>query len=175
MEGAEGGVTVVEGTGGEAERGGRAARRRFGAAAVLLAPGEVAAGREAEPGGEVFFRRPPSHVDSDLADDGEGGGCVNAVELGEVDPGEAMQVLAGIEAEGRASSLAPPACVGPGRRAGPVREPRELRLDRTVARRDLRLVELEQFYRLPQLEQVLCSPGALQRAGDGLRVRLAVG
>src|SRR5215469_8098833 len=96
MEGPERGVAVVEGAGGEAERGSRAARGGFGAAAALLAAGEVAAGGEAEPGGEVFFRGPPGHVEADLADHGEGGG-VDAIDPGEVDPGEAMQVLAGVE------------------------------------------------------------------------------
>lgn len=56
MEGAEGGPAVVEGTGGEAEGGGRANGRGFGADAPLLAAGGVAFGGEAEPGGEVFFR-----------------------------------------------------------------------------------------------------------------------
>src|SRR5262245_62607381 len=115
MKGAEGGAAVVEGTGREAERGGRAAGRRFGAAAALLAAGDVAAGREAEPGGEVFLRGPPGHVEADLADHGESGGRVDAIDLGEVDTGEAMQVLTGIEAEGGASGLAPTGRVGPGR------------------------------------------------------------
>src|ERR671936_9437 len=56
VKGPEGGSAVVKGTGGEPERGRRAAGRRFSPAAALLAAGELAAGREAEPGGEVLFR-----------------------------------------------------------------------------------------------------------------------
>ncbi len=51
-----------------------------------------------------------------------------------------MQVLAGIEAEGRASGLAPTGGVGEGLLPALVRKLRELRLDLVVARRDLLLV-----------------------------------
>src|SRR5262249_58700670 len=126
---------VVGGGGGEAERGSRAARGGFGAAAALLAAGEVAAGGEAEPGGEVFFRGPPGHVEADLADHGEGGGGVDAIDPGEVDPGEAMQVLAGVGAVGRASGRTPTGRGGPRRRAGLGRGKRGVRPRLATARR----------------------------------------
>src|SRR5712691_4562139 len=123
----------------------------------------------------MLFRGPPGHVEPDLGNDLEGCGRIDAVDPSEIDAGEAMQVLAGIKAEGGASGLSPTGRVGQGLARALVREPRELRLDLEVARRDLLLVELEEFHGLPQLEQMLRTPGALQRAGDRLRVRLAVG
>jgi len=63
MESAEGRATLVEGAGGEAEGGGREARRGFGAAATLLATGEVAAWGEAEPRYSSTCRQPSTMSD----------------------------------------------------------------------------------------------------------------
>src|SRR5262249_56600281 len=59
VEGAEGGPTMGEGTGGHTERGRHAAGGGFGSAAERLAPRDLAAGREAEPGGEMLLGGPP--------------------------------------------------------------------------------------------------------------------
>src|SRR5262249_58315831 len=109
--------------------GRRAAGRGFGAAAALLATGEVAAGGEAEPGGEVFFGGPAGHVEANLADHGEGGGGVDPVDVGEVNAGETMQVLAGREAGGGASGFGAAGSIGQRAGAGRIGEEGALGLE----------------------------------------------
>jgi hypothetical protein len=86
VERAERGSAVVEGAGREPEGGRRPVGRRFGPAAELLAAGDLAAGREAEPGGELFLGGPARHVDPDFSHDFQGRGGIDAIEAGERHP-----------------------------------------------------------------------------------------
>jgi hypothetical protein len=118
---------------------------------------------------------PPGHVEPDLGDHLEGRGGIDPIDPGEIDAGEAMEVLANIQA-GCGSSGLPRAGRG-GQDLAPalVFEPQELRLDLVVAGADLRLVELDEFQSLPEFEEVLRAPITLQGAGDRRRVGLAAG
>src|SRR5207247_2197062 len=171
--GAEGGLAVVEGTGGQTQRGRHPAGRGFGPGADRLAPRDPAARGEADPGGEVLFRGPAGHVETDLGDDLEGRGRVDAIDPGEVDTGDAIEVLASIEGRFGPSDLTLAGRHGQGLAPALVLEPSELGLDLAITGGDLLLIELDVFHGLTQLEEVLPAPGALQRAGDRLLVSLA--
>src|SRR4030095_3657454 len=100
-EGAERGLAVVRRTGRQAERSRRPAGGGLGATAECLAAGDLRARREGQPGGEVFVTRPAAHVEAGLRDDFAGGGRVDAVDAGEIDAREAIEVGADIEGGGR--------------------------------------------------------------------------
>ena len=118
---------------------------------------------------------PPGHVEPDLGDHLEGRGRVDPLDPGEIDAREAMEVLARIEGRGRASGLPRAGRVGQGPAPALVLESQELGLDLLIAGGDLCVVEVDEFQRLPELEEVLRAPGALERAGDRGRIALAVG
>src|SRR4029450_1305360 len=141
--------------------------------AECLAAGDLRARREGQPGGEVFVTRPAAHVEAGLRDDFAGGGRVDAVDAGEIDAREAIEVGADIEGGGRAVQLGRARLGGERVARGLVGEAAEGPLDLAIAGHALLLVEVEEFHRLPQREEVLRAPRSLQRAGNGLLVLLA--
>jgi hypothetical protein len=109
----------------------------------------------------------------DLGDDFESRVGVDAIDPGEVDARDAMEVLASIEA-GIGPSGLPLAGLGrQGLATALILQPSELGLDFVIAGGDLLLVEVDEFRSLTELEEVLGAPGALQRTGDRRLVGLA--
>jgi acyl-CoA synthetase (AMP-forming)/AMP-acid ligase II len=90
--------------------------------------------------GHAPTRAPP---ESDLGDDLESRGRVDAIDPGEIDAGEAMEVLASIEGGGDPSGLTAAGRGGQGLATALVLESSELRLDLVIAGGDLLLVELD--------------------------------
>ena len=65
----EGRLTLVEGLCCQTQGSGGSVGRRFGATTEAFATGDLAAWSQTEPGAEVFFCRPATHVESNLTDD----------------------------------------------------------------------------------------------------------
>ena len=108
--------------------------------------------------------RPPGHVQPDLADELEGGMCLNPVDTGQVHPCDSIQVAASIER--RCVVLGPPALFLGLRRQrpfAPALERVQKGFDLPVAFGYLALVSGVKLYCLGELEQVFVSPMAVQR------------
>src|SRR5262249_16293727 len=126
---------------------------------VILLPGESLS-QEAKffSVGQRVMSRPIS------ADDLESRVRVDAIDPGEVDARDAIEVLASIEGGFGPPGLTLARLRGQGVATALVLELSELGLDRVIAGGDLRLVELDELHSLTQFEEVLRAPGALQRA-----------
>src|SRR4030095_15753357 len=96
---------VVQRARRQAERSRRPAGGGLGATAECLAAGDLRARREGPPGSGVFVTRRANPVEAGLRDDFAGGGRVDAVDAGEIDAREAIEVGADIEGGGRAVQL----------------------------------------------------------------------
>src|SRR3972149_1354588 len=90
--------------GSEAEGGRGAVSAALGARGEDPAAGDLGAGAQAEPRGEVFFGRPAGHIEADLGDESEGDGSIDALDTGEVHAGDAEEGGAGVEGGGIAVS-----------------------------------------------------------------------
>ena len=134
-------------------------RAPFGLAAHHLATGDLRARTQSQPRREVLVRRESAHVGSDLADDHQRGGHVDAVDAREVHAAHLEQPRAQVELRRVAGLAALLAFVRLDRSDV---QPLQLRLDFLVALRKLLAAEVERVQRLPQREQVLGAPSALQ-------------
>ena len=85
IKGAERGLRTTHAHRCQAQDGGGAIRGGLCPRAEKAAAGDLVVGREGEPGREVFFRGPATHVGTNLGDQLEGRIRLNPVDLGDVD------------------------------------------------------------------------------------------
>jgi hypothetical protein len=118
-----------------------------------LPPEIFATWSQAEPGAEVFFCGPTTHVESNLTDDGQSRVSFDAIDLGEINAGHAIKIAAGIEGHPAATALAR---TGSDRSLGALLlELLEASLDLPVTGADLALVKVDEFDSLLERKQML--------------------
>jgi len=143
-----------------------------GARAEHLAAGNVVVGGQAEPGAEMPGGGEAGHIGADLADDGLGQAGADTLHGDQVDAGDAEELLAG----GVGGLVLRFGAGFDGRQRGQVigRVPARgdggvLLLDLGVADFDLSGVEVVQFERLAQDEELFLLPTTGQGLDEGLR------
>jgi DNA replication protein DnaC len=95
--GAEVTLAATQGRGRDAESGGGAIDDAPGASTDHFAARDPIVGRQSEPRGEMVLVRPARHVESDFADDGLRDADIDAVDAGQIDAADALQLARQVE------------------------------------------------------------------------------
>jgi len=169
--GAQGAWTVQQMLRSQAQGGGGAVDHVAGAAFEHFAPADPVVGTHTEPGGQVLFRLPPVHVETDLGHERLGGEPLDAVNAGQVDATDAVELGVQVNVRLVASGLLGPR-LGGGRgvvvdldlavKGG------EVGFDAGVALGDFLLVYFVEFQGLAPIAEPLVAPVALQTFGEGV-------
>ena len=160
----------MKGLRSDAEGSGGAVLDVAGTARADAATGFAVVGTQAEPGGEVLFRGEGSHVGAALGDEGLGGEGVDALDLADVDSGDAGELSAQVEV---GLVLAP--LLGRGGHGGLLRRRAHLAealLEDAVAGGELLLEEVVGFEGLLEGKHMFLAVGPFEGPGDVLLARL---
>src|SRR4051812_36805656 len=158
----------MQSIGGQTQCRGSTIRTGLGAAADVFSARTLVAGTQSQPTGEVFFGFPAGHVRADLADEFEGRVAVDPVDSRQVNARDAMYSVSQVKRRCVAMGLMSSRLVRQLGSEALVRHRTQLPLDLLVAREHLLMVRTVQCQGLPQCEQVLLAPVALQGFGNRL-------
>ena len=130
-------------------------------------------GTKAQPRGAVFHGWPATHVQTNLAEDDQGRGFVNAFDLRQIHAADPVQGCP----YGTGRLIAAPRAWAGGRGQGlaiaAVSTCLEIRLDVLITCGDFWVLPVIEGHRLGQSKQMLVAPIALQGAGAGSFIVLA--